>query len=124
MNRRKKKNMFYRLAVKEGDREGKKYGVTNWHAEDRAKRIERNAHESGHPDLTVTPEKYFFDPSRSEEITNLERRIHSDGRFRKLFSKADKSFEGYSEIYTNEASEQIEELITDKNIVWKDCGTD
>ena len=122
MNRKSAKDMLYRLAVKEGVREGKKYGVTNWHAEDRAKEIERSAHENGHPELFVTPEKYIFDPTRSEEITALERRIHSDKRFRKLFSESEQTFEGSSEIYTMEASAQIEELIRKANFVWKNCG--
>lgn len=117
-------DMFYKLDITEKidgrTVRGVKYGCTNQHAEDRARRVEKSARDSGH-DITVKASKYYFNPDRSKDIGEIEHKIHSNSKLRH-YDDGGRPFNGSTEIYSRREARKIEKFLSKNDINLKKCG--
>lgn len=116
-------DMIYRLDITE-KRNGKnnkyvKYGVTNQHAEDRARRVTESARKNGH-DLYAKASKYDFNPSKSQNISRVEKAIHSNKKYAH-YDDGGCPFNGSTEIYQKREARSIEKQLRKEGIRFKKC---
>lgn len=117
-------DMFYKLEVIEGKGLKKKkyykYGVTNQHAEDRVKKIEKSASDSGHQ-IKVKPIGYYFNKNRSTDIIEAEHALHTNKKY-KHYDDMGKPFNGSTEIYLAKEQRKIDKELKKKGIKFSKCG--
>ena len=118
-------DMLYKMKITEGRglkrKTYYKYGVTNQHAEDRAKKIEKSAADNGHNQIKVKPIGYYFDRDRSIDISKAEHNIHSNKKYRH-YDDGGRPFNGSTELYSAKDHRKIEKELRSKGIKFSKCG--
>ena len=118
-----KADMFYRLVVDEfcnGKKTSyKKYGITDKHAEDRARQVEHSARKNGH-DINVRADGYYYNPSRCWDIGRAEHDVHSNRNYHH-YNDGGNPFNGSTEIYENRDSRKIEKQLRKAGVKFKKC---